>query len=61
MINNETADHTQTIESTWRAVKRSLPCSGTVKEMYNSYFAEFLYRRQYREEADQNYSLFKPD
>lgn len=41
-VDAETGDHTQTIESTWRAVKRSLPRSGTVKSLYESYFAEFF-------------------
>ena len=34
-VNSETGDHTQNIESTWRAVKQSLPRSGTVKHHYN--------------------------
>uniref|UniRef100_A0A1X7U535 ISXO2-like transposase domain-containing protein n=1 Tax=Amphimedon queenslandica TaxID=400682 RepID=A0A1X7U535_AMPQE len=46
-VNSETGDHTQTIESTSRAVKRSLPRSGTTKDHYNSYFAKFIFRRQY--------------
>ena len=46
-VNSETGDHTQTIESTWRAVKRSLPRSGTRKPFYQSYFLEFLFRRRY--------------
>lgn len=57
-VNSETGDHTQTIESTWRAVKRSLPRGGTVKEMYNSYFAEFLFRRQYLEESNDRFLDF---
>ena len=43
-INSETGDHTQSIESTWRAVKKSLPRSGSTKGMYDSYFAEFIFR-----------------
>ena len=43
-LNSDTGDHTQTIESTWRAVKRSLPRSGTVKDFYDSYFAEFIFK-----------------
>ena len=57
-VNSETGDHTQTIESTWRAVKRSLPRSGTVKGMYNSYFAELLFRRQYLENSDDKFLAF---
>ena len=58
-VNSETGDHTQTIESTWRAVKRrSLPRSGTVKRMYNSYFAEFLFRRKYLQDSDDRFIAF---
>ena len=42
-----TGAHTNTIEGTWSAVKRSLPRYGTVKEHYNSYFGEYLWRRKY--------------
>ena len=52
------SDHTQTIESTWRAVKWSLPRSGTVKGMYNSYFAEFLFRRKYLQDSDNRFIAF---
>ena len=45
-VNSETGDH-----STWRVVKRSLPRSGTVKHHYNSFFAEFMFRRQYYEDC----------
>ena len=48
-VNSETNDHTNTIESTWRAVKRSLPRSGSTKGLYDSYFAEFIFRRHYLE------------
>ncbi len=46
-VNSETGDHTQSIENTWRAVKRSLPRSGTKNDFYASYFAEFVFRRRY--------------
>ena len=36
-VNSEAGDHTKNIESTWRAVKRLLPRSGTVKHHYNSF------------------------
>ena len=59
-VNSDTGDHTQTIESTWRAVKRSLPRSGTTKDHYNSYFAEFIFRRQYLAHSeDRLMALFK--
>ena len=35
-INKETGAHTNTIESTWRAVKTSLPKHGTVKSLYDT-------------------------
>ena len=54
-VNSETGDHTQTIESTWRAVKRSLPRSGTVKSLYESYFAEFIFRRKYLEDSEDKF------
>ena len=57
-VNSETGDHTQTIESTWRAVKSSLPRSGTTKDHYNSYFAEFLFRRLYLEHSDDRLMAF---
>lgn len=42
-----TGVHTNTIEGTWSAVKRSLPRYGTVKDHYDGYFAEFIWRRKY--------------
>ena len=57
-VNSETGDHTQNIESTWRAVKRSLPRSGTVKHHYNSFFAEFMFRRQYFEDCHDRFLAF---
>ena len=57
-VNSETGDHTQTIESTWRAVKRSLPRSGSTKALYDSYFAEFIFRRHYLEEKDDKFLAF---
>ena len=57
-VNSETGDHTQTIESTWRAVKRSLPRGGTVKGMYESYFAEYMFRRQYLDDSEDRFISF---
>ena len=57
-VNSETGDHTQTIESTWRAVKRFLLRGGTVKGMYESYFTEFMFRRQYLDDSDDRFISF---
>ena len=57
-VNSITGDHTQNIESTWRAVKRSLPRSGTVKSLYESYFAEFIFRRKYFNESVEHFLCF---
>ena len=46
-VNPENGCCTTTIESTWRAVKPSLPRYGTTKGLYDSYFAEFMIRRKY--------------
>ena len=45
--NHENDACTNTIESTWRAVKQSLPKYGTVKTLYDSYFVEYMIRRKY--------------
>ena len=57
-VNCETGDHTQTIESTWRAVKRSLPRSGTSKDFYSTYFFEFLFQRPYLLDNKDWFSVF---
>ena len=44
---SESGTHTNTIESTWNALKKSLPKFGTAKEMYHSYFAEYCIRHKY--------------
>ena len=55
---SETGVHTQTIESTWRAVKRTLPSSGGRPEMLDSYLAEFLFRRRYLTDAHDKFLTF---
>jgi transposase-like protein len=52
--------HTQTIESTWRALKGfHLPRSGCRKQFYFSYLMEYAYRKQFFTESDQDHvSLF---
>ena len=37
---NDTGAHTQRIENTWRGVKRSMPRTGTSKELFESYLQE---------------------
>ena len=37
--------HTNTIEATWGAVKR--PQYGTSKNLYTTYFAEYIWRRKF--------------
>jgi len=44
---SESGTHTNTIESTWNALKKSLPNFGTAKEIYHSYFAEHCIRHKY--------------
>lgn len=45
--NKETGAHTNSIESTWHALKQSLPRSGTQKQLYDSYFEEYVIRKRY--------------
>lgn len=46
-VDSETGACTNTIESTWHALKLSLPRSGTQKRLYDSYFEEYVARRRY--------------
>ena len=46
-VDPETGAHTNTIESTWRAVKKSLPKHGTTKSLYDTYFAQYCVRKQF--------------
>lgn len=43
----ETGVHTNTIESNWRSTKASLPKYGTVKNLYDTYFSEYMWRRRF--------------
>ena len=38
---------TNTIESTWRALKKSLPKYGTVKSLDDTYFSQYCVRKKY--------------
>ncbi|GFR95802.1 hypothetical protein ElyMa_004437700 [Elysia marginata] len=42
--------HTNTIESTWWAVKRSLPPTHTRKQYLGTHLAEYIWRRKYKNE-----------
>ena len=46
-VNKDTGAHTNTIESTWRAIKTSLPKHGSVKTLYDTYFVEYIFRKKY--------------
>ena len=46
-VDPESGVHTNTIESTWRALKTSLPRHGTTKHLYDSYFAQYCIRKQF--------------
>ncbi|XP_068218454.1 uncharacterized protein [Palaemon carinicauda] len=49
---NDPTVHTNTIESQWRVLKRSLlPRFGTQKSLYESYFAEYCIRKRYIEKS----------
>ena len=41
----ETGAHTNSIEGTWAAIKRSLPSTRLCEDQFDSYLAEYLWRR----------------
>lgn len=43
-----TGAHTQNIERLWREVRANVPRFGRGRELYSSYIAEFLWKRQVR-------------
>ena len=49
---------TNTIESIWNPVKKSLPKFGTRKEMYDTYFVEYDIRRQYLKPSRDSFLKF---
>ena len=55
---SETGAHTQTIESTWHALKSSLPKSGTQKQLYDGYFWEYVIRKKYLNSASDKFLEF---
>ena len=50
--------HTNTIESTWHALKRSLPQYGARIGMYNAYFEEYIVRKLYLRGSDDPFLAF---
>ena len=50
-VNPETGAYTQNIESTWHVLKKSLPVYGCRKDLYESYFEEFVVRRKFLSDA----------
>ena len=49
-VDPDTGAHTQGIENTWWGVKRSLPRTGTSKELFDGYLQEYMWRQQYGED-----------
>ena len=56
--NSQTGACTNTIESTWNAVKKSLPKTGTRKDFYDSYFAEYCVRKQFLKPSQDKFLTF---
>ena len=57
-VNSDTGAHTNTIESTWRAVKASLPKYGAQKHLYQSYFLEYCCRKKYLNQEPDKFAAF---
>ncbi|XP_067659400.1 uncharacterized protein [Haliotis asinina] len=57
-VNAENGACTNKIESTWRAVKASLPRYGTAKGLYDSYFVEYIVRKKYLRCSDDPFLTF---
>lgn len=57
-LNPENGACTNLIESTWNAVKKSLPKSGTQKHLYESYFCEYSVRKKYLNESEDKFLAF---
>jgi len=55
---SESGTHTNTIESTWNALKKSLPRYGTTKDLYNSYFPEYCIRKKFLSAASDKFLEF---
>ena len=46
-VDPDTGAHTQCIENTWWVVKRSMPRTGTSKDLFETYLQEQLWRKHY--------------
>ena len=46
-VDPDTGAHTRRIENTWWGVKRSMPRTGTSKDLLESYLQEWLWRQHY--------------
>ena len=46
-VDPDTGAHTQRIENTWWGVKRSMPRTGTSKDLFESYLQEWMWRKHY--------------
>ena len=47
-VDPDTGAHTPGIENTWWEVKRSMPRTGTSKDLFDSYLQEWLWRQHYK-------------
>lgn len=54
----DTGACTNTIESTWRALKSFLPPNGTAKTLYDTYFSQYCVRKKYLVEAADPFLTF---
>ena len=50
-IDPDSGAHTNTIDFTWRALKKSLPKNGTQKTLYDSYFTQYSIRKLYSNDS----------
>lgn len=50
--------HTNTIESTWRALKKSLPSNGKQKTLYDIYFSQYCIRNLYLNDSTDLFTRF---
>ena len=50
VVDPDTGAHTQRIGNTWWGVKRSMPRTGTSKDLFESYLQEWLRRQHYEDD-----------